>query len=73
MSTTNTKARKFKDDLAKLISSLSLEQASNTPDFILADYLYHCLVSFNSSCNWREEWYGRKPKNQKFIAHNEDK
>lgn len=43
-----------------------MENGSNTPDFILAQYLVNCLLSFNSAVQCREKWYGREklPLNQ---------
>lgn len=52
----------FQNDLTMLINKHSLEQDSNTPDFILAEYLSYCLKSFDIINQKREEWYGRGPK-----------
>jgi hypothetical protein len=49
----------FKKELAQLINKYSRENGSNTPDWILAEYLVHCLNAWNSSVNARERWYGR--------------
>jgi hypothetical protein len=49
----------FKDQLASLLNRHSAENASNTPDFILADYLCRCLDVWNASVQEREEWWGR--------------
>ncbi len=51
----------FQKELKELINRHSRENGSNTPDFILADYLTKCLEAFNFTSNWREEWYGRGP------------
>ena len=37
----------FVKDLEKLINKKSLENGSNTPDYILADYLTYCLKTFD--------------------------
>jgi hypothetical protein len=47
---------KFEEKLAELLNSVSAENASNTPDFILAAYLHDCLVAFNRASKWREFW-----------------
>ena len=39
----------FEKDLSDLINAHSLENASDTPDFILAEYLVACLEAFNHS------------------------
>jgi hypothetical protein len=52
-----------KDNLRKEILSAinkhSVENDSNTPDFILAQYLMDCLSAFEKANLRREEWYGR--------------
>ena len=50
----------FEQDLRRLINRNSLENASNTPDSILAEYLSACLNAFNVATKQRETWYGRK-------------
>lgn len=49
----------FRTDLQHLINRYSLENGSNTPDFILANYLCDCIASFNRIIQEREKWYGR--------------
>jgi hypothetical protein len=50
----------FKRELAGLINYCSLENMSNTPDFILAEYLTDCLVAFTAASRAREKWYGKE-------------
>lgn len=57
----------FKEALRELINKYSMEQTSNTPDFILADYLDKCLETFDEIVNQREAWYGREPKPPKTL------
>lgn len=45
--------------IEKAINSVSAENASNTPDYILAQYLMACLAAFNTATQQRETWYGR--------------
>jgi len=52
---------KFRKELETLINSHSLENASNTPDFILAEYLENCLKAFDYAVLQRTSWY-RKEK-----------
>lgn len=47
-------------ELASVLNRHSLEEGSNTPDFILADYLLGCLDSFDRCTRAREKWYGIK-------------
>jgi hypothetical protein len=46
----------FKKDLEGLINHHSLENLSNTPDFILADYIVNCLLAYNIAVNCRDKW-----------------
>lgn len=39
----------------------SAESGSDTPDFILAQYLTDCLEAFDRATVARERWYGRAP------------
>ena len=50
----------FRKELEKLINCHSIENGSNTPDFILAEYLVDCLMNYEKIHNANEEWYGRK-------------
>ena len=50
----------FEQELRKLINRESMENRSDTPDFILAEYLHSCLVAFENATNARERWYGRR-------------
>jgi len=38
----------------------SEENGSDTPDFILAEFLGGCLDAWNEAVKKREQWYGRK-------------
>jgi hypothetical protein len=42
---------------AQVINSHSLENDSNTPDFILAEYLFDCLLSAQLAIVKRCVWY----------------
>jgi hypothetical protein len=50
----------FRSELQTLINRHSKENGSNTPDFILADYLVGCLNLFDVIVQSREKWYGRE-------------
>ena len=52
----------FEKELEQLINKHSIENESNTPDFILSRYLMNCLQTLNILTDRREDWYGRKPK-----------
>jgi len=44
----------FRDELSALINKHSRENGSNTPDFILADYMHSCLEAFELAIKQRE-------------------
>lgn len=46
----------FKTELAQLINRASAENGSDTPDFILAEYLNNCLQIFDSAVRARDNW-----------------
>jgi hypothetical protein len=48
----------FYDELETIINRYSIENDSNTPDFILATYLHDCLGAFNNAMIKRDKWYG---------------
>lgn len=52
----------FKDELKDLINKHSKENGSDTPDFILADYLVACLEAFDSAALQKREYEGRAKK-----------
>ena len=49
-------------ELRQVINRHSAETGSDTPDFILAQYLIGCLNLFDSAVGKRESWYGRDLK-----------
>jgi hypothetical protein len=53
------KREEFQKELASLVNRYSLENGSDTPDYILADYLMGCLDTFNDALHRRENWHGR--------------
>ena len=59
---TSMNATQFEKDLETLINANSMESESDTPDFILAEYLRGCLALFGKTVRRREEWYGRTPR-----------
>lgn len=47
----------FRYELEKLISDESIENGSNTPNFILAQYLSMCLFAFDEATKRRDHWH----------------
>lgn len=50
---------KFEKDLALLINNYSLENETDTPDFILAEYLKDCLDAYTRLIIKKDQWWGR--------------
>lgn len=55
-----TPEKSFQKELEALINRYSMENDSDTPDYILAEYLYSCLFAFGIATKKRSEYY-RKP------------
>ena len=49
----------LENDLRDILNKYGRESNSNTPDFILSQYIYGCLISFETAIQQRETWYGR--------------
>lgn len=48
----------LRHDIENAINRNSAENGSNTPDFILAEFLTDCLAAFDKASRAREKWYG---------------
>jgi hypothetical protein len=51
----------FERELRQLINRHSAENASCTPDFVLANYLLRCMEAFALAVTARDSWYGFTP------------
>jgi hypothetical protein len=49
----------FRKALETLINKYSLENNSNTPDWILAEYLVLCLKAFDGAVAARDSFWGK--------------
>lgn len=49
----------FREELQQLINRYSQENGSNTPDFIIADYLIDCLRALDTGLQARDKWYDK--------------
>ena len=52
----------FEDSLRDLINRHSEENESNTPDWILRNFIVSALIAFNEWVNARDKWYGINPE-----------
>lgn len=54
----------FRTELQGLINRHSMENGSNTPDFLLAEFLVCQLRVWDQYVTRREEWFGRAERNE---------
>jgi surfactin synthase thioesterase subunit len=50
----------FAEALENLINTYTSENESDTPDFILAEYMMNALHAFELASRAREDWYGHR-------------
>ena len=50
----------FEEELRRLINCHSVENESNTPDFVLAAYIRDCLNAFTKATAGRDRYYGMR-------------
>ena len=50
----------FEKELESLINRYSMESGSNTPDYILVNFLKNCLDNYHNATRLRDNWYGGK-------------
>jgi len=48
----------LESELESLLNRWSAENGSNTPDYILSEYMLTCLRAFNLGVKARDKWYG---------------
>lgn len=48
----------LKEELTSLLNKYSMENGSNTPDFILANHMLDSLLLFEHTTKARDRWYG---------------
>lgn len=47
----------LRTEIEQAINRCNAEATSNTPDFILAQYLMDCLAAFDKAVSARDDWY----------------
>lgn len=50
----------FRYELEQMLNRHSKENGSNTPDYILAEYLIDCLIVFDRAVKRRSEHHGQR-------------
>ena len=58
----------FERDLAQLINRYSKENASDTPDYILAKYVGRCMDAYAEAVKTRDQWFSFNPWGKKELA-----
>jgi hypothetical protein len=53
--------KKMVDELRNLVNRLSVENESDTPDFVLAEYILGCLTAYKKAVRARDHWFDFKP------------
>lgn len=49
----------LQNEIACVLNLFSAENGSDTPDFLLAEYLLDCLAAYDKAVKARDKWYGR--------------
>jgi hypothetical protein len=62
----------LRQEIETALNKASAENNSNTPDFVLAEYLLDSLAAFDKATNRREEWYGRRKDSLVLAAEASD-
>lgn len=62
----------FVEELETLINKYSLENDSDTPDFLLAEYLRDCLDAYETLIQARDKWYNFKGLSKSIGTELED-
>jgi hypothetical protein len=59
----------LREELQMILNQCCAENESNTPDFILAQYLFNCLSAFDSAVKARDDFYSvhLEPANKYFL------
>jgi hypothetical protein len=52
----------LQNEIRTILNRASRENASDTPDFILAEYLLGSLEAFEVAARRRDAWYGIAPR-----------
>ena len=54
----------FRQELNDLMNKYHMEQYSDTPDYILAEFIENMLMALDITINNREKSYGRRKTNE---------
>lgn len=48
----------FEKELESLINKYSIENGSDTPDFLIAEFMSSCLIAYQQTVTKRDKWFG---------------
>lgn len=48
----------FEKELEHLINKYSVERGSDTPDFLIAEFMSNCLIAYQQVVTKRDKWFG---------------
>lgn len=60
-------SEEFRSELAALLNRHSSENGSDTPDFLLADFLCGCIIGWNASVRARDKWWNFKTRGERLA------
>ena len=63
----NPRLSEFKEKLSELINNYSIENDSDTPDYIISDYIFNQLKVLKDTINKRDTFYNFNPWNKNNI------
>lgn len=52
----------LRDEIEASLNRYSIDNATNTPDFILSRLLLDCLKAYDNAVNARDDWFRREPE-----------
>jgi len=62
----------FRTELENLLNKHCIEKGSNTPDYVLAQFIDNMLMAFDIAVNNRERSYGRNGVKDKYKIREEE-
>ena len=60
----------LRKQIESAINATSAESGSDTPDFILSEYLTDCLTAYDKAVVAREKWYGNQNHSPRLVKVN---
>jgi hypothetical protein len=61
LKTMSERLSEFRDELRALINRHGIENHSDTPDYIIAQFLVDCLLGYTRTVRGRDAWFGFDP------------